>query len=109
MLKVEELRALARYLRGQHDVALIEHETTGEVYYSRGTALDGVPMSPIVNLIQVLNTHGYMGYGALRHEQPIYYTGKTSTMDTGMASMNDIAPKQGSEWNGTYLSRNPLI
>jgi tRNA(Arg) A34 adenosine deaminase TadA len=47
-------------------------------------------MSPIVNLIQVLNTHGYMGYGALRHKQPIYHTGKLSTMDTGMASMNDI-------------------
>lgn len=90
MLKLEELKALARHLRGQSDVALIQHETTGEVYYSRGTTQDGVPMSPIVNLIQVLNTHGYMGYGALRHNQPVYHTCKATIMDAGMASMNDI-------------------
>lgn len=90
MLKLEELKALARYLRGEQDVALIEYEKTREVYYSRGTVVDGVPMSPIVNLIQVLNTHGYMGYEALRHGQPIYHTGKPSVMDAGMASMNNI-------------------
>ena len=92
MLNYEQIKKLARYLRQTSpDIAIAQQDN--EVYYSRLHAPDNAPLSHIVNLIQVLNTHGYMGYGTFLKHSYVYHTGKANGMDKGMASMNNIVLK----------------
>lgn len=89
MLSYDKIKKLARYLRRESaNIAIAQQDH--ELYYSRLHAPDKAPLSHIVNLIQVLNTHGYMGYGTFRKHSVVYHTGKPNGMDKGMASMNNI-------------------